>query len=267
MNVLQTIKTGASIGERWLVKNAPDVLIGTSIGLSVIAVGLTIPATTKATKLLEEKEVRDREIASARGEPYLGMTNFEKVKAGWTCYIPSLVALGGSITTAIFSNRISSARIAALATAYSLSEKSFREYQEKVTEVLGEDKEKKIHNKIAEEYNKNHPVIEQQVERSRMGGEYLVRDLETGRDFRSTQERVYQAFKRISDNLISEPSQCLNDLYSELGLSECETGYVLGWHTSDWPLEPKFSTMIADNGEPCLTISYRISTIYDFRDY
>ena len=267
MNVLQTIKMGASVGEKWLVKNAPDVLIGTSIGLSVAAVGLTIPATTKAAAILADKEAKDREIAAAKGEAYNGMATFEKIKAGWTCYIPALVALGGSITTAVFSNRISSARIAALATAYSISEKSFREYQEKVTEVLGEEKEKKIHSKIAEDYNKNHPVNSNQVERSRLGGEYLVRDLETGRDFRSTQERVYQAFKRISDNLVSEPSQCLNDLYSELGLSTFESGYCLGWHTSDWPLEPTFSTAIADNGEPCLTISYRIGTIYDFRDY
>lgn len=266
MNLVETLKTAATVGRKWFVKNSPDVLIGVSIGTSITAVGLAIPATTRADKLIEKKRAEERMKASARGQTFDDLTNFEKVKTCWTCYVPTLLTLGTSITTAVFSNRISASRIAALATAYSLSEKSFKDYQDKVTEMLGEDREKKVRDQIASDYNKAHPVIEQQVEHTGFG-EYLVRDLETGRDFRTTQERVYQAFKRISDNLVSEQSQSLNDLYSELGLSESQTGYMLGWTTADWPLEPTFSTMIADNGEPCLTITYRIGTIYDFRDY
>lgn len=263
---MQSIKLAATVGRKWAVKNAPDILIGASIATSTLAVGLTIPATTRANELIKRKESETRMKASAKGETYDGLGAFEKVKTCWTCYVPTLLTLGTSIATAVYSNRVSAGRIAALATAYSLSEKSFRDYQEKVTEMIGEDREKKVHDRIAEDYNKSHPVVEQQVEHTG-NGEYLVRDLETGRDFRTTQERVYQAFKRISDNLVSQQSQSLNDLYDELGLSNSETGYMLGWTTADWPLEPKFSTMIADNGEPCLTISYRIGTIYDFRDY
>ena len=156
--------------------------------------------------------------------------------------------------------------MAAIATAYSVSQKHLEEYQDKVVEMFGEDKAKEVKDKIAQDKVEKLDKDDTRIERTGFG-DYLCVDLVTGRQFRTTQERVYQAFKRISDNLVSEPTQTLNDLYNELNLASCASGNLLGWTTNNWPLEPTFSTTLADSGEPCLAVDYDIEQVYDFRDY
>ena len=58
MDVWATVKTGTRIARRWITRNAPEVLTGISIGTSVAAVALAIPATTKAQRLLEDEILR-----------------------------------------------------------------------------------------------------------------------------------------------------------------------------------------------------------------
>lgn len=264
MNIIQSLKLASGIGRKWLVKNAPDVLIGVSIGMSTAAVILTIPATVRAEKLILQKQEEAKLLAEAKNEDPHDFTKLEKVKACWICYIPTLLTLGTSVTTAIFANRLSAARIAALATAYSLSEKKFREYEEKVTEMIGVDKEKKVRDSIAQEFVERNPA----TEIVSGGGEYLCCDMMTGRYFRSTQEKVRRAFNSINHRLLTEGELTLNELYDEFDLPHVEIGDKLGWRMYDSSdlIEPVFSTVqYPATGEPCLAVDYDVGSIYDFR--
>lgn len=276
MKVMQSLKLATTLGRKWLVKNAPDVLIGISIGMSTAAVILTVPATTKAEKLIEAKEEEARMLAEAKNEEFKEFTKFDKVKACWTCYIPTLLTLGTGITTAIFANRINATRIAALATAYSISEKKFKEYQEKVTELIGEDKEKKVRDAMAQDFVNRNPLESSALvpmsyyTQSGPGGDYLCADAVSGRYFRSTQEQVKRAFNELNRRLLIENHLSLNDLYDELGIPTCEMGYLLGWTCNDYNqlVDPTFSTVMAvGSGEPCLVVDYKVYPLHDFRDY
>lgn len=276
MNVLQSIKMATTVGRKWFVRNSPDVLIGVSIGMSTAAVILTIPATTKAEKLIAQKQADANKLAEAKGEEPHDFTKFEKIKACWVCYVPTILTLGTSITTAVFANRINATRIAALATAYSLSEKKFKEYQAKITEIIGDDKEKKIEDAIAQDFVNKNPASNQALipmphyGQSGSGGDYLCGDIVTGRYFRSTQEKVKRAFNEINRRLLLENQLNLNDLYDELGLPECEMGYLLGWTCNDYSqlIDPTFHTVMQpDTGEPCLVVDYKVYPLHDFRDF
>lgn len=274
MNIAKSFKLATTVGRKWFVKNAPDVLIGVSIGMSTAAVVLTVPATTKAEKLIEKKQEEARMLAEAKNEEFREFGKLDKVKACWACYVPTLLTLGTGITAAIFANRINATRLAALATAYSLSEKKFKEYQDKVTELIGEDKEKKIHDAIAQDFvDKNPPtslVPMTYFAQNGPGGDYLCADSVSGRYFRSTQEQVKRAFNEINRRLLLENQLNLNDLYDELGIPECEMGYLLGWTCHDYSqlVSPTFSTVMATgSGEPCLVVDYKVYPLHDFRDY
>lgn len=266
MNILQTVKIGSHMVGKWAAKNAPEILTGVAIGSGIMAVVVTVPATTSAEKKLLEEKTRRIENGDARE-----FTKMDAIKSCWKCYIPTLIALGTSITASIFSNRISASRMAAVAAAYSISERHLKEYQDKVVEMYGPEKDKEIRGKIAQDHMKEHTAPEDVVATG--NGDYLVLDLVTGQKFRTNMENVYRAFKTASDCLAPAMGSVvsLNDLYDELCLPHFKGGDKLGWGAQDFPLNPTFSTTIAANGEPCLTIDYDCHAVNigydDFRDY
>lgn len=266
MNLIQCVKMSSKIGQKWLIQNAPHVLTGMSIGLSCISVGWAIPATIKAEKKIREKQEEVDRITALKGnEAFHDLTNWEKVKTGWTCYIPTMTALGGSIMCSIFANHVSATRIATLATACSLGEKKLNEYQ-KAIESLDPESQKKIREKIATDYIDENDIDSSRIEDTGHGTTIFI-DKETGRRFRASYGWVSQAFKRISDNLVNEMTQSINDLYAELELDESTSGHSLGWRANDWPLNPCFVDCKTETGEKFYVITYPWNVLYDFRDY
>lgn len=265
MNVLQTIKVGMKIGEKWVVQNAPDVLTGVSAGLSILAVGLAIPATTKAQKLIYQKEEDGRALAKVREQEYVEMTKFDKIRSCWTCYIPTMMALGTSIAASVFANHISSTRLAALATAYGITEKKVSEYEEAI-KSLNEPNQQKVNDKVIDNFVKENPPDGGVIEDTGTGSILFI-DKETGRRFKASYSHVANAFKRISDNLVTNEEMHINDLYIELELPEQESGNLLGWFPNDWPINPNFIEKTTETGEKYYVITYNWSVLRDFRGY
>lgn len=287
MNVKESVKLAAKTGKKWLVKYAPEVLTGASVGLSVAAVVLTVPATMKAEDLIARErlklwvEMEKKHDDGAIVVPDIPddvtdvpeLTKLETVKLCWTCYIPTALALGGSITCAILSNRISATRIAALATAYGLSEKKLKEYQGKVKELFGEEKEKQVHDEMNKDSAAMVPINQETMMPlyyPRFAGDYLCMDAVTGRYFRSTQEKLRRAFLDLDKRLLVENRISLNEFFDDIGLPECEMGNILGWmcgNYNDLP-EPAFTTIEhPQTGEPCLVVDYDVYPLADFRVY
>lgn len=240
--------------EKATIDNSPAILTAIGITGTVTTAYLTAKATLKAHALLREEVARvnhgipqSRQTEPTRKDVFL-MT--------WKFYIPA--ATTGVVTiAAIFgANRVSTRRAAAMATAYSISERAFSEYKEKIVEKIGENKERAYRDEIAQERVEKNPVDEKTVIITG-GGEVLCYDQFTGRYFKSSMEAIRQAENKLNHVILHDGYASLTDLYYELGLSPTSFSDEVGW-TSDYLLDIKVSTTMSEDNRPCLSIDFDI---------
>jgi hypothetical protein len=81
-----------------------------------------------------------------------------------------------------------------------------------------------------------------------MSGRYFYSDLETVR-------RIVNDFNK---EILSSGLMTLNEFYDELGLPHVKIGEIIGWGTDFEFLDIEYRTMIADNGEPCIVLDYKV---------
>lgn len=218
-------------------KNSPVLLTGLAVTGLITTVILAVQATPKALQLIEEDQ-----------------TPLEKVKATWKCYIPA--AAVGTVTMGciIGAHRITARRTAALATAYSLTETAFKEYQSKVVETIGRNKEQNVRDEIDADRLKNDPVDGKEIFLTGKG-DVLCYDSLSGRYFKSDIEQIRRVVNKLSRDLMSESKIALNDLYFALGLPSIKLGDQLGWDIDDGLIEVMFSSQLTEDGNPCLVIT------------
>ena len=117
-------------------------VIGTSV--------MSVKATPKAVKLLEESE-------KEKGEK---LTKIEVVKTVAPAYIPAAI-LGISTIACIFgANILSKNNQAALASAYAILDRSYKEYRNKVSKLYGEEAEDRVKNEIANDHYEEYEIDE-----------------------------------------------------------------------------------------------------------
>lgn len=238
--VHQTFKQFA----RFLNRNSPYILTGIAI-TGVITTSLLVgDATPKALKIIEERKCR---------------TNLEKIKETWKCYIPA--GISGVITVAsiITANSINQQRNAALAGLYSIAQTTLNDYREKVVEIIGENKERKIRDEIdSDKINNNLPnnII------LTGSGEVLCYDSMTGRYFMSDIEKIRKTVNELNRKLLTEMFISLNDIYYEIGLPSTEIGNNLGIDIERGLFEIKFSSQLTPEGKPCLVLNYEVYPQY-----
>lgn len=237
------------------IKNkSPELLAGIGVAGMLATVVLAVKATPKAVRVIEALEKENGEAP----------TKTEIVKAAWKCYIPAAIA--GTVSMACFTASFvtNSKRCAALTAAYVLSETARKEYAEKVTEVIGEKREKDISDAIAKDRLEKTPVTTQEVFTTGFGNA-LCYDSLSGRYFRSDMEKIRKAENELNSRMMRENYVSLNEFYYELGLSDIEVGGWLGWNISTTGfIKLGFSSQIADDGTPCLVIDYRTPPEYDY---
>ena len=157
-------------------------------------------------------------------------------------------------------------RNAALATAYKLSETALTEYKDKVVEVIGENKEKGIRDKIAEDKVHNNPVSQNQVIITG-GGDTLCYDALGGRYFKSSMDKIRKAENELNRLMLRDMYVSLNEFYDELGLDHTKLGDDLGWNLDDGLIELNFSSQLAENETPCLVVDYNVAPNYNFSSF
>jgi len=178
----------------------------------------------------------------------------EKVKLVWKLYIPATVSGAVTIGCVIGSTKVSGSRTAAAVTAYSITERAYAEYREKVVEEIGKGKEQKIRDQIAQEHVYAIPLGSREV--ITLGtGHVLCCELFTGRYFRSDMETLRQVQNQINQMIVHTLYVSIGEFYDLVGLSPTSVSDNLGWD-SDKLLELQFSAVVSDNGEPCLAFDY-----------
>lgn len=238
-----------------LTKHSPEILIGLGVAGLLGTTILAVRETPKVLKLLENKKKElDVEKLSVK----------DTVKTVWKNYIPCAVLAVTSVACIVGASNISARRNAALAAAYAIGNKAFSDYKEEAINLLGEEKEKEIKEKVADRRLKENPIASKEVIITDVN-EHLCYDEITGRYFKSSQNKIKEAQNVINDRLRDEMWVSLNDLYYELGLPNVRVGDDLGWNVDDGYLDIILSSRIAEDGTPCLTLDYAVGPRYDYR--
>lgn len=234
------------------VDNSPTILSGIAIGGTLATAYLTGTATFKAAEVIAEEKTA-RTFHELGGPPLEVM---DKAKLVWKLYIPAGMMAFATITAIIGANRVGMSRAAAMAAAYSISEKAYAEYRDKVVETIGENKESDIRDRLAQDrVNRTPPSGDQLI----LGDDQvLFFEPFTARYFKSNMETVKAAMNTINYRMIRDMYATLSEFYDEIGLMPTSMSGDIGWSV-DHPLDIHFRTTMAEDGRtPCIVIDYHV---------
>ena len=233
----------------FVAKNEPEILLGMGVSGFVFSTIWGIKATSKAIRKLDVlREELDRDKLTVK----------EVVKETWRLYLPVALSLSLSIPCVISSNRVSNRRNAALAAAFSISEKTLYEYQEKTREVVGKKKEQEIHEAVsadrAARTNNNTVLITGD-------GDSLFLEPLSGRYFKSNWNKIQRCANELNADSLTDicGEITLTDWFDALGLPKTELSDDLGWTIKNGPdglIHVEIDSTLKDQ-VPCGAIYYR----------
>lgn len=262
------IVSAANAATKFTSRNAGTILTVVSIVGVCTTAWKTGEASVKAARVIEEMNYTSEEPPTKK----------EIVKAVAPFYIEPAIAAGVTITSIIFTRKIYLRRQAALAAAYSIADARYKEYREKVTESLGEKKEKKLREEIAEKKVSESPPDTSGLNIIHTGeGDVLFCDSYTMRYFYSSYEAVERARLELSAMVQDDNYASLNELYSALKIPQTTLGDLLGWNiwmlgaNGDKKTLPLYTgnTIQTPTPEqlPCTVIDYELEPVFFYDDY
>lgn len=238
-----------------LQKNSPTILVVTGVVGVVASTVLACKATPKATKIVEEHKKTMEEVRKAPEDNPENYTKEDQQKDTILVYTqtalklvkvyaPAITIGTASIISILASHGIMKQRNAAISAAFSLAEKSFDQYRERVIERFGKDVDKQL------KYNLKAVEIEETV-KDEKGKEKVVKkkievadptvtgspyvkyftesnpNWENSTDFVETFLRMQQSC--ANDILRANGHLTLNQVYDMLGFHDTKAGMVVGW--------------------------------------
>lgn len=236
-------------------QHSPEILTGIGVAGMISSTVLAVRATPKALVLIQD----------AKDEKQDDLTPVETVKVAWKPYIPAAVTGAASVACLIGAGSVNARRTAALATAYKLSETALTEYRDKVTETIGEKKEKEIRKQVARDRLEKTQVNPKTVIVSGKGDTLFI-DPIGGREFRASVDAIKKAEIHLNKRVTQEWYASLNDFYCELGLPSTKTGGDLGWKQDDGYVDIDFYPDSKDD-EPCFVLDYSVAPKYDYSKF
>jgi len=246
--------------EKLVVDNSPTILTAIGVTGTLTTAYLTAQATFKAAELIYLEEVRRVKLREQGDESPGYLLPKDAVKLVWKLYIPTLGTAALTMTAIICSNRINSRRAAAVAVAYSITEKAFAEYRDKVVEKIGEKKEEALRSELAQARVDRDPVGNATVIIGE--GRVLCYEEFTGRFFYSDMEALRRAENDINAQVINDSYAALSDLYDLLNLPHTSESSEVGWNL-DRLLKLEFSPLISE-GRPCISVGFSVKPIRGF---
>ena len=244
LGVSKMLKTGLELASEYAKNNMPKLLTMGSVACLGGAVYYTGKGTVQAVRLIDKKTLE-------KGAP---LTTGEKVKEAWPCYIPAAAATLGSAGCAIGATHVLLTQNTALMAALAASEAKNHGLLEKAEELLS-DGEADIPKEAPEPAVSSSPADPNSVISTGNGNEKF-KDAITGREFYSRREFITQKAVRISNAVVTDGSQTMNDLYFELGIGSCDAGETYGFNQSCWPVTPHYSIESGRFGEPVTVVDF-----------
>lgn len=243
------IRSIMNITQRYVIDNSPTLLTAFGVTGTLATAYLTAKGTFKAATILREEEEARALYETQPPTP----TKKEQAKLVWKCYIPPAISVVTTVGCIVAANTISMSRAAAMAAAYTIADKNFGEYKEKVKEMMGEKKEGEVRTAVAQDAVNGTPMIN--VERGH-GGDTMCLDKWTGRFFTSDMQSIRAAENDLNKGLYKGTDRVatLGDFYQCLGLSIPKCAEEIGWN-ADSPLDLTFDTVLRE-GQPVLVMDF-----------
>lgn len=220
--------------------NSPELL--TAIG--VTGVFTTSYLAAKATFTVAQDEDADPNAS-----------NTDKIKRYWRLYIPA--GLSGLVTVGsiVGASHASGRRTAAAVTAFSVTERAFTEYKEKIVDQIGTNQEQKARDEIVQAQVLANPPSRQIIFSG--SGHVLCCEMYTNRYFRSDMETLKKAQNEINERTYSDMYVMLSEFYDLIGLPHTSHSDYVGWD-ADRELALEFSAVMSEGAspEPCMGFYY-----------
>jgi hypothetical protein len=237
-----------------LKHTSPTVMVGAGLVGLVGSTVLACRATLKLDEVLEEKQSKLEQINATRMHDIEGIspedysekdrlhdltilhtrTVVEVVKI----YAPAAVLGAVSVGLIIGSHKTLQARNAGLLTAYAALDKGYQEYQRRVLEEVGPEKEAEFRRgKILSETVHEDGTKTTVVEGANTSPYRFIFDRNTSKNW-SPQRTTNQIFLRVqqqyaNDLLNSRGYLFLNDVLDMLGIDRTPAGQRVGWCNTD----------------------------------
>lgn len=225
-----------------VTQNAPTILTAFGAAGVISTAVMAVKATPEAMRRINNTEINlDRELLVK-----------EKIRVAGPVYVPAAIMASTSIACIIGANSVNLRKQAALASLYTLSEKSLQEFRAKAIEQIGKNKVEKIHEAVVEDQVRHTSGSDVVV----LGqGEVLCFETLSGRYFQSTVETIRKAQNDINVRCINDMYASLNEFYSLVNLKQVPMGEDVGWNTDNL-LEVKFTSVLTEENRPVLAIEY-----------
>lgn len=249
----------------FLKDNTPLILTATAVAGVVSTAILAVRATPQAMRDIWDAEqdlnLYDPEALTTRDDRTTRELVVDRVKVTWKLYLPAALSGAATIACIIGAHTTHTRRGAAIMSAYTLTERAYREYREELVRREGESKDEKIRSGISEKNISENPPKDSQVILA--GGESLCYDSVSGRYFKSDIETIRRAVNDVNQSVINHMYVSHNDFYLAIGLPPVSLGEELGW-TTDNMMEIDFSSILTEENKPALYLDYRVGPIRDY---
>lgn len=251
MNIADILKNT----QHFVGDNAPAILTAIGVTGTVTTAVLAAKAGAEASKKLAEVEARSEEHWK------VPVTTRDRVELTWKFYVPAAAVGTATVVCIVGANRAGARQAAAMATAYSVTERAFTEYKEKVVEQIGIKKEGEVRDAVAQSRVEKQPPVTSEIIITG-AGEVLCYETISGRYFKSDMETIRKAQNDINQQIIHEMSASLNDFWFMIGLPQTSYGNTVGWNI-DEQLDLHFSSVL-EEGKPCLAVGYKTLPVTEF---
>lgn len=248
----------AKRAEKLIADNAPAILTAIGVTGTLTTAVMAARAAFESRGIIENEEMSRSVSTEPEYEP---MTKIEKAELVWKLYIPAAISAGMTVAAIIAVNRIGARQVAAMASAYGLAEKAldqsvkrFEEYKKKTVEVIGEDREEEIRNRVVQEHYDKTPTIPTVFVGS---GKFLCLDEQSGRFFRANREDIREAVNDLNEMIHGDDYASLSDFYHKVGLEEIADSDNVGW-TTDRLARLEWGHGINKEGEPFFSYRFEV---------
>lgn len=230
-------------------KHSPTILFAGGVVGVIGTVVLASRATLQLEEVLEEHNRQLDDIREVEANPAIPNYTADKAKQDRVVlyvqssvtivklYGPAVLLGAASIGMLAGSHHILNRRNAAITAAYAALDKGFREYRERVSKELGEDKERQIRHglekKTIEVTDEKGKKSKKEIVVSHGPSEYARLFHEQNNNWQRNPEynmvflQLQQSF--LNDRMRANGFVLLNDAYDALGFERTKAGCVVGW--------------------------------------
>lgn len=239
--------------------NSPAILTGAGFAGAIVTTILAARAGYKAGYSVAVQDCSKELELNQAPEESVKDRRKRIAKQTYKLYLPSAITGVGTLSSIVAANKIGTNRTAALAAAYTITDRAFTEYKEKVKETLGEKKEQtEIQDKIMQDR------VDKTGDRSSLvvisNNDVLCYDAFTDRYFQSSMEKLKKAQNDTNYEILHSFYVSLSEFYDKIGLPPTKFSDEVGWN-SDNLLELHFSSVMTPDDKPALAFNFHVEPV------